>query len=354
MRIAVVAVAAENGGALSVLNDFIEALHQTENGSHNEWYVFTSMVDIRESENIHCIKDPSIKKSWFHRLKWEYTTFRALVRQYKIDKILSLQNNALPVRNVHQTVYFHNVLLVNRQVKFSFFDKSERRLAIYSYILAPYIRSSWKNADEIIVQGESVKKALAYYFPEEKITALRPNTNVLTTEQKAGRIKGYIYPTSPLKYKNVELLIKAASRLHEQGCDPEVLITLTGKENEYARKMLSLSEGIPNIKFIGRLDRAVLIEKYLEYGLVMPSLLESFSVPILETMGMGSVILGIKKPYVQDAVQETQYNRLFLFEESPESLAECMRKGLSDNLVGNFKKSEDNSFAFILKRIMSA
>lgn len=351
MRIAVVAVAAENGGALSVLNDFIDALHQSQKDSDNEWYIFTSVVDVKESRNIHCIKNPDIKKSWFHRLRWEYTIFKSLIKKYRIDKILSLQNNALPIKNIHQTVYFHNILLVNRQVKFSFLARSERKLAIYSYLLAPYIRNSWKNADEIVVQGDSVKKAVSYYFPEEKITSIRPNMSTLTTEERAGRIKGYIYPTSALKYKNLELLIEAASLLHTQGYDFDILITLTGKENEYAQRMLLLSETIPNIRFIGRLSRKELINKYVEYGLVMPSLLESFSVPILEAMSMGSVVLGIEKPYVYDAVQETGYKRMYMFKEDPQSLAECMIKGLSDSETGSFTNKNKNTYLDLVSKL---
>lgn len=352
MRIAVVDVAAENGGALSVLNDFVDAIGQSEAAGRHEWFIFTSVVDVKERENVHCIQCPEVKKSWFHRLKWEYTTFRNLVKAYKIDKILSLQNNALPVKNIHQTVYFHNVLLVNRQIRFSFLDKTERKLAIYSDILAPYIRSSWKNADETIVQGESVKEALRHYFPEEKITVLRPNMNILATEQKAGKIKGYIYPTAPFKYKNLELLISATALLLEQGQDVEVLLTLSGEENEYAKKMRQLAASMPNIRFIGRLDRAILMEKYLQYGLVMPSQLESFSVPILEAMSMGSVVLGIKKPYVDDAVKQTGYNRLFLFEEKPESLASCMAKGLEDNQIGNFATEEKNTYLDLVSKLV--
>ena len=43
----------------------------------------------------------------------------------------------------------------------------------------PFTVADLKNADEIIVQGDSVKEALRHYFPEEKITVLRPNMNIL-------------------------------------------------------------------------------------------------------------------------------------------------------------------------------
>ena len=44
--------AAENSGALAVLNDFVNAIKLFPQSSGNEWYIFTSVADIEESDII--------------------------------------------------------------------------------------------------------------------------------------------------------------------------------------------------------------------------------------------------------------------------------------------------------------
>ena len=60
MRIAVIDVAAESGGALSVLRDFLSYLVKEYNG-RDEFYVFVSKeVDIK-NECIHYVLKPEIR-----------------------------------------------------------------------------------------------------------------------------------------------------------------------------------------------------------------------------------------------------------------------------------------------------
>lgn len=350
MRIAVVDVAAQDGGAASVLNDFVDRLIERE--KENDWYIITSVLNMKESSNVHNLKFPEVKHSWIHRLWWEYTTFKKLVKKLHIDIIFSLQNNGLPIKEVKQVVYVHNILLVQNKIKFSWLNPLERKLAIYSYVLAPYVRYSWRYVDRLIVQGNSVKEQTEKYFLKEKIFVCRPHIKSEQQEKAKDKIKGFIYPTSVWVYKNFELVVEAVKKLEAQGKDIEVLITITGDENSYARKIKREALGTKGIHLIGPQERKYILESYQDYGLLLVSKLESFSMPILEAMNSQTVIVALDLPYVRDHIIATNYNRLYIAQGNADDLASVLYTAKQDKQKGNFVSSvEENGIDKIIDLI---
>ena len=68
-KILIYDVAAESGGALSVLNKFYEEFTNIE---EYESYFVVSVVNLNPCANVHIIKLPWVKKSWLHRLYCDY------------------------------------------------------------------------------------------------------------------------------------------------------------------------------------------------------------------------------------------------------------------------------------------
>lgn len=64
MRIAIVDVAAESGGALSVLMDFLNYLHSIDDDK-NEYYIFVSQSIEIENNKFHVVIKPEIKNHGF-------------------------------------------------------------------------------------------------------------------------------------------------------------------------------------------------------------------------------------------------------------------------------------------------
>lgn len=338
MRVAVVDVAAEKGGALSVLNDFVEVLTADEKAKH-EWFIITSIVSTHESGNVHNIRFPETKTSWLHRIWWEYTKFPRLLENLKIDLVVSMQNNGLPMKGgIRQIVYFHNVLLIQNNYRFSFRKKSERIYAVYSKLLAPYIRHSWKKTAAIVVQGQSVKEQLGRYFPENRIYVCEPEIkiNAAPNRAKCG-IKGFIYPSSALVYKNMEIIVEAVEEMERKGESIEILFTISGTENPYARKILNMAKSTKGIKLIGYQDRQSILEKYQQYGLIITSRLESFGMPILEAMACQTVVVALDMPYVRDQIKTSCYNRAYIAQNSPDDLARAMGLAMRDENKGNYR-----------------
>lgn len=94
-----------------------------------------------------------------------------LVKKYKIDKIISYQNNIIPRTNVPQTLYMHNSIPFS-DVKFKFLK--EPKLWAYQNIISRLIFKSMKKADYIIVQSSWIKEA--------SITKLKINKNKISVE----------------------------------------------------------------------------------------------------------------------------------------------------------------------------
>ena len=346
MKIAVVNVAAEVGGTVSLLLDFVKQLSILD--SENEWYILTSVVKVKETENIHNFRFPQIKKSMMHRLFWEYRVFPQFIKKHKISVVLSMQNNGLPCRVQKQIVYFHNILLIQQRYRFSLFNKSEQRFALSRMIKNPYIRYSWKMADLIITQTESVKEMLSEFYPKEQIMVIPPSLNLDIKEPSDKKVKGFIYPAGPGAYRNFEIIIDAVKGLEIEGKSVEILFTISGEENTYAKEIKRRADRTSGIRLIGRQSRESILQMYESYGLIITSKLESFPFPILEAMHYQTVIVALDFPYVQDQMRMTKYNRLYIAKRDGTDLREMIMKALLDEEKGNFS-IKNNSTMSILK-----
>lgn len=331
MNIAVIDVAAESGGALSVLNDFCDELRKIETKDH--WYIVTSVVKIDETEYLHNIRIPGIKRSWFHRIFWEKFCFSKLMREQKIDVVVSLQNNALPKGNWKQVVYFHNVLLLKHNISFSFFKGEERPFFIYSKILGPYIRRTWKNADKMYVQTENVKRLVGESGFRGDVEVVLPDANIKgKIEYARKKIRGYIYPVAAISYKNHMAIIRAVEKINKDKIRTEILFTIDGSENKYANQIVERSKKVPGIQCVGKMSRDKLFQCYSNYGVVMASKIESFGMPLLEAKMFQTVIVALDYPYARELLSD--YNRAYLTTE--DKLGEAILNGMKDMQQGNY------------------
>ena len=107
MRTLVYDVAADSGGAATVLQSFYE---EFKKDTENEYIFVLSVYELPETDNIKVLNFPEVKKSMLHRLYFDHFVAHKLVKKYKADRVLSLQNIELPHTNVPQTVYEHNAL----------------------------------------------------------------------------------------------------------------------------------------------------------------------------------------------------------------------------------------------------
>lgn len=357
MKIAIVDVAAEYGGALSVLNDLIDYIETEE--CDNKWYIYTSKSLVSRKDNVFIIQCPKVKKSWLNRFLWETFDSIKSFKQNGIDVILSLQNTGFVRTKIPQVVYFHNVLLLENKKKYSFLSPVERQCALYTRVIAPYTFFSYRKVQDIIVQTNAVKRKLSSKVPNKRIHVIRPNLSLpkLDGDCYCNSIKGIIYPTSANLFKQIEELIQCVSLniawFNEN--DIDILITVSGTENDYAKKIAKMAEGIKRIKLIGYQSREAIIKYYRNYALLNNSEKESYPIPFLEAIFVGSPIVSANYDYAEDIL--SSYTNKVLFEaHNITSMFDAIRRTVTSNKVvgpNNFIV-DDNTWDRVLQLVYCA
>lgn len=325
MRILVYDVAAESGGALTVLNSFYEEFCQD---TQNEYIFVLSVCRLEERPHIRVVNYPWIKKSRFHRLYFDHFTAPGLVRRYGADEVLSLQNIELPHAGVPQTVYVHNALPFS---EYRFRWSEAANLWVYQQILGRMIRRSIRHAKKVIVQTGWMRREIARQcrIPAGRIEVKFPKVEMLKTE--AYRLdRGcpvFFYPANDAAYKNHRTFLEACRLLKESGCGSyKVIWTVTGEESEGIRRIREEAKeaGLP-IMFAGPMPRKALFDLYASSVLVFPSYIETIGLPLLEARSAGAWILAADCLYAKDVVGDYERAEFFGIFDA-EGLSRRMRR----------------------------
>ena len=172
MNILVYDIAAENSGAVTILNDFYDNVKRNED-EKIRWIFLLSIIDLEETGNIQVLKFPWIKKSWFHRLFFDYFIAPIIVKKYNIDKIFSLQNTLVPLVKEKQLLYLHQSLPF---VKYKFKVTENFRFWMYQNVVSKFIFKSIVSSEATVVQTKWMKEACLdnLQIDEGKIVVVPP------------------------------------------------------------------------------------------------------------------------------------------------------------------------------------
>lgn len=327
MRILVYDVAADSGGAVTVLQSFYE---EFKKDTENEYLFVLSVYELQETERIKVLNFPWIKKSPLHRLYFDHFAAHKLVKKYRIDKVLSLQNIELPHAGVPQIVYEHNALPF---AEYKFKPWEAFRPWYSQQILGRMMKNSIRRAEKVMVQTNWMKEEIVRQcrIPSDRVEVKFPAVEMIKTapyhldEEKPV----FFYPANASAYKNHRTFLKACGLLKEKGyMNYEVIWTVTGEENEGIRALRKEAEkkGLP-IRFEGPMPRQKLFDLYASSVLVFPSYIETIGLPLLEAKSAGAWILAADCLYARDMVGD--YERAAFFETfDSEKLSRMMEKWL--------------------------
>lgn len=327
MRILVYDVAADSGGAATVLQSFYEEFRQD---TENEYLFVLSVYELPETEHIRVLNFPWVKKSPLHRLYFDHFAAHRLVKKYRIDRVLSLQNIELPHAGVPQIVYEHNALPFS---EYRFQPWEAFRPWYSQQILGRMMKKSIRRAEKVLVQTNWMKAEIVRQcrIPESKVEVKFPSVEMLETEgwRLPEEKPVFFYPANASAYKNHRTFLKACQRLKEKGYENyEVIWTVTGEENEGIRTLRKEAEEnrLP-IRFEGPMPRRRLFDIYASSILVFPSYIETIGLPLLEARSAGAWILASDCLYARDMVGD--YDRAAFFETfDSEKLSGMMEKWL--------------------------
>ena len=110
MKVVVSNIAASSGGALTLLLNFYEFVSKHTKSDDLEWYFILSNQLITETENIKIVQYSNGKKSWIHRLYYDFFAGKKIIRDLKPDVVISLQNTKIWGVSVPQIVFVQQAI----------------------------------------------------------------------------------------------------------------------------------------------------------------------------------------------------------------------------------------------------
>jgi len=285
-------IPAEYGGALTILKQYYDKAVQEKD---IDWYFVLSTPTFEEKDNIRILRFPWIKKSWFHRLYFDIFVAYKIVKKYKIDEIISLQNIIVKGVRVKQTLYLQQPLPFAKK-RYGIIE--DFRLWVYQNIISKMIFDSIRKADTVIVQTNWMKNACIERTnaTSDKIVVIQPKISVRVKrpyKQEDDNIILFFYPANAARYKNHRVVVEAAklmSRLRIENYG--ISFTLKGSESKDIKKLYDEVKinNLP-IYFIGQLSLEEVYKYYSKSILIFPSFIETFGLPMLEAKMHGCPIL---------------------------------------------------------------
>lgn len=354
MRIMVFDVPAEESGALSILQDFYNEITLFE-AEKIEWFFILSKPQLPERSNIKILRFPWIKKSWFHRLYFDYVIAPKLIKEYKVDKVISLQNMIIPRVHIEQTLYVHNPMPFT---EYRFTLIGNPKFWIYQNIIGRMIKKSILQADKVIVQTNWMRQSFieSYGLSADRVFRIAPK--IKTEVKKPFSVENlkrkitFFYPANDYIYKNHKTILQACEILGQKGTQNyQVIFTLNGNESPHIRKIYEQAQikNLP-IDFLGKLTRDQVFDLYSRTVLIFPSYIETFGLPLLEARMHQCIILASDTVFSREIL--AGYENSYFFDPfKPEILANLMADLIQKKIAYNDPAKE---FEGIMSRLSIA
>lgn len=346
--IKVIVVSAINffeGGPLSILNDCLVTLN--EYNKNREYKIFALVHDVslfsnKYLNNINFIEFRRSRKSYLFRLYYEYFYFKKFAKKENVYFWLSLHDITPNLVGVKQAVYCHNPTIFSDTKISDFFSSPKHFLftLFYEYLYKINIHRN----TFVIVQQKWIKIKFAKMFSisKDKIIVAPPHVTrnkplikeQLNQNYEPNKKIIFIYPAYPRVFKNFEILCKAAHILTLNDVNNfEIILTISGNENSYSKKIFNKYKSIENIKFIGQVSREELFQYYHECDcLLFPSKLETWGLPLTEFKNFQKPIFVSNLEYAKETIG--LYDKVCFFD--------CSDSNLLSKLLLDYIKNYDN------------
>ena len=304
------------GGPLTILNDCLKELSQS---SLNDEFQIVALVyskDVCYFENITYIEFPKGKKRIYSYFM-EYYSFKKL--SFKINPFLwiSLTDKTPNVFSDKLAVYLHSPT--------PFFKISIKDF-IYSPFLLLYVlfykrvcAINVKKNDYLIVQQNWIRDGYTnlFGFPKSKCIVFPPLLNKesieCNLEPSVSKKKKFLFASLPRGFKNFEIICEANDLLLKRGISShDIILTLKGNENRYAKSIVNNFGEFDNISFVGVVTPAILKDLYNRVDcLIFPSRLETWGLPISEFSLYNKPMLLADLPYAHNTAAGSKFVEFF-------------------------------------------
>ena len=332
--------AAINGGALTVLKQFLEEIKQRRDESKIYYFFVTADLKEYECEYIKIIDD--IKgRQMLDRMKWDKFGMKSWAKKHNIkpDLVISLQNIAVSYKGVPQIIYLHQSLPYSEYSKWNLFKSDERKLWFYTNVYKHLIHNSIKKDMYISVQTNWMKEALIEKgISKDKIIISKPklkqfNVNDIEKLSLDNKKYTYFYPADEYKYKNHRIILEALNYIKKNYEDKinniKVIFTLDENSNSY--NYCKENGLLDVVEFKSTLTYDKVLQYYKSCNCVLfPSYIETFGLPLIEAAKFGKRILVSNCKYSREVLKSYSNVKFITYDNYQE---------WANNMI-NFDKTE--------------
>ncbi len=305
------ATAARESGSLSILNQYVTYLSQE---LLNEEYIIFVDYEYTYPSIHNVLFVPTDTRDWCKRLIWDYWGIKRWIVNEKIEPELtiSFQNTRVNI-DVPQIVYYHQSL-VTAPVKWNPFVKKEFTLFMYKHFYSWFVKRGIRDNTHFVVQTLSMKDAFLEKFKinRSNISVIRPNVqnidydDITTINFKNDEIH-LLYPATALVYKNHIQLVHALSILNNNNYSKlkriKIHFTISETSDKVLLKQIEDYGLMNNFVFEGKLTYEKMLSFYKScHGLLFPSYVETFGLPLIEASGAGLRVIVSDLSYARDVV----------------------------------------------------
>lgn len=326
MKILVYDIAAETAGALVILQEYYKNACKDKK---NYYFFVVSKAHLDNQDNITILKYSWVKNNRLNRIIFDSICIQKILKQYGIEKIISLQNILVSGTKIEQDLYLHQALPFS---EFQYKIYKNFKLWIYQKVIGYLIKKSVKKANRIIVQTDWMKDQCLKILGKQmtEIHVIKPFLkNCIDAKfiDVSDNRHHFFYPAAAADYKNHIVIIKACQFLQRSGINNyQVTFSISGNENRLSKKLKKEAEksNLP-INFSGAMEREKVLLLYQSSVLIFPSRIESLGLPLMEAREAGTYILAADLPYSHDVLNG--YEKVYYFPSTDfNELSKKMRK----------------------------
>ncbi len=316
MKLFINAATLKVGGGKSVLVNFLKSFDGLLNEGMRVLAVVPDLDECRQLQLLNIQLDfvPSRLNSVFNRLALDSWIMKKL-EQTQPKVIFSMGNVALPVKNIPQLLLFH--------VPYPLYPESAvwKRMSLteslYIKAMGLLIKSRMKYATHILLQTVSAQRRFGRTFGPIPSSVVPNGISLLSNDAPTSRYKfsnDQIHLLCLARYyphKNVEVLLKVAELIRERNAQIRIVTTVSTSDGNGADKFInaiksrSLNEIILNLGTVAMSEVPAL---YCQTdGLLLPTLLESYSQTYVESMYFGRPIFTSRLDFAVDVCGDNAY-----------------------------------------------
>ena len=310
MRIALLAHALRSQGGLLRGHGFISSLIRS--APQHEYLITVPAgcgyedISLPANGRFHFCENRDINKAFFSRVRIEFSKIPSVLRSFKADVVFGMGNHGYRNIDCPQVIWISNGYLVYPQKHFPSATLGERlRAGLQRLNLARVLRC----ADLLFCQTPVMQRHISDYYgyEMEKIHIL-PNAlpvflrkvakeGVVTRPHDVAKDKfNCLILTKYYPHKNPEMVLDACLESEERFDDIRFITTISEGDNVHSRAFIRRLDANPQLKGLIQNIGPIAYEKLESYYrnvqlVVMPTLMESFSVTYLEAMYFGVPVL---------------------------------------------------------------